>query len=184
MPQNNSSIKLSDVQQREASFFDEVAEKFLALSGSENDKESSLIVNAEKAIEEYSDYYQYAYKFLGDVKGKNILDMGCGSGKSSVILAKKGAFVNAFDVSPKYVEVTRLRARINKVEDKITCTQMTAETMKYDSNSFDNVFGVGVLHHIDIMRGGREIFRVLKDDGVAVFIEPIAFSPFLRKIRT
>ena len=55
--------------------------------------------------------------------------------------------------------------------------------MRFDSNSFDVVFGVGLLHHVDITVASPEIFRVLKDGGHAVFLDPIAFSWILDKIR-
>lgn len=171
----------TEVHRREASFFDEKAEKVLALP--QADQESLLFIDQNIVFENYPDYYQYAYNILGDINGKILLDMGCGSGKSSVLLAKKGAVVAAFDISPKFVEIARLRARINEVQDQVRVEQMVAEDMAYDTESFDCVFGVGVLHHINIERAASEIFRVLKNNGQAVFIEPIVFSPLLRKLR-
>ena len=59
----------------------------------------------------------------------------------------------------------------------------SAEKLRFDSNSFDVVFGVGLLHHVNIAGAAAEIFRVLKDGGQAVFMDPIAFSWILDKIR-
>lgn len=173
--------KFTIIHQREASFFDEKAERFLVQA--KDEQESSLLVDEDVVLRNYPDYYQYAYNLLGDIRGKKILDMGCGDGKSSVLLAKKGAFVTAFDVSTKSVEVTELRARVNKVQDRVKVERMIAEDLKCDSESFDFVFGVGILHHIDIETAAGEISRVLKDGGQAIFIEPIAFSTLLRKTR-
>lgn len=177
----NQNIISMNKQEKEASFFDEIAEGFLTLS--KEDQMSLLFVDVEVALSNYPDYYQYAYSLLGDIKGKRILDMGCGSGKSSVILAKKGAFVIAFDISEKYVEVTALRASLNGVEDKIKVERMAAENVREDSESFDFAFGVGILHHLDFKLGIAEIARVLKSGGQGIFIEPIAFSPTLRRLR-
>lgn len=178
---NKYNNECTDIHKREAAFFGKIAENILSLPKEE--QQSFLRVDLRMAINNYPDYYQYAYKLLGDINGKNILDMGCGTGKSSVILAKKGAFVTSFDVSDKYVEVTKLRAKVNNMDDKIKAEQMIAENMKYDSESFDVVFGVGILHHVDIEATVHEISRVMKNEGKAIFIEPIAFNPVLRKIR-
>jgi len=44
---------------------------------------------------------------LGDLKGKRVLDLGCGLGEASVYFAKKGAIVTASDLSPQMLEFTQ-----------------------------------------------------------------------------
>lgn len=178
MTKNNKEFTI--IHQKEASFFDEKSERVLALA--QDEQESALLIDEDTVLKNYPDYYQYAYNLLGDIKGKKILDMGC-DGKSSVLLAKQGAFVTAFDVSPRTVEVAKLRARINKVQDRVKVECMFAEDIRYASESFDFIFGIGILHHINIETSAVEISRVLKNNGQAIFLEPIAFSPLLRKIR-
>jgi 2-polyprenyl-3-methyl-5-hydroxy-6-metoxy-1,4-benzoquinol methylase len=175
------NVDLEAVHQRESAFFDDVSERFLKLTAEDQKKE--LWVDEAHVLGAYPDHYQYAYNFLGNVKGKKILDIGCGSGKSSVILAKKGAFVTAFDVSPKAVEVVNLRARINNVADKVEVKCLTVEGMPYPAETFDFVFGVAILHHLNVEIASRKISRVLKKGGQAVFIEPIAFSGLFKLIR-
>ena len=46
---------------------------------------------------------------LPDVKGKHVLDAGCGPGLYSEILLNRGAIVTAIDVSPKMIEFTKQR---------------------------------------------------------------------------
>jgi len=134
---SNHIEDLRNRHKREASFFDDEAETFLELN--EKDQGQSLLIDKDEALRNYPAYYQYAYCLLGDISAKSILDMGCGTGKSLVLLAKKGAYVSAFDVSQKSVEVTKLRAKVNRVENKIKVERMVAEAMKYDSESFDYV---------------------------------------------
>src|SRR5882757_7495314 len=52
---------------------------------------------------------------LGDLRGKHVLDYGCGHGMAAVVLARAGAAVTAFDLSPGYVKEARERARANGV---------------------------------------------------------------------
>src|SRR3989441_7248933 len=50
---------------------------------------------------------------LGDVRGLRVLDAGCGDGWLSVILAKRGATVDGFDISPRAIQCARRRAVAN-----------------------------------------------------------------------
>src|SRR5947208_16303026 len=50
---------------------------------------------------------------LGDVRGKNVLDLGCGEGGYARELAKRGARVTGVDGSPRLVEVARSRSTID-----------------------------------------------------------------------
>src|SRR5712692_5138475 len=52
-----------------------------------------------------SNGYVYAVQLLGNIKGKRILDLGCGDGSLLVILAKRGATVWGFDTSSVSIEV-------------------------------------------------------------------------------
>jgi len=175
-------VKLTEKQKREAEFFDkEYSERYKNLSESKLDK--NLFIDLNKKFDDYPDRYKHAYELLGDINGLNVLDLGCGTGESSVILAKKGAIVKAFDISKKAIEIANRRAKINNVQDKIEFEVNSVENMKYDANSFDAVFGIGLLHHINISVAAPEIFSVLKDGGHGVFIDPIVFSSVLDKIR-
>ena len=49
----------------------------------------------------------YALKALGDLQGRRVLDVGCGSGETTVWFALQGAIVDAVDISPRMVEVSR-----------------------------------------------------------------------------
>jgi len=175
-------MALTERQKNEADFFNrEYSDSYLRIS--EKELKQNLLIDLNQKMEEYADRYRYAYNLLGDISGSKVLDLGCGSGQSSVILAKKGASVNACDISKTAIEIAIKRAKINSVEDKIKFEVGSIEKMRFDSNSFDVVFGVGLLHHVNIAVASPEIYRVLKDGGHAVFLDPIAFSWILDKIR-
>src|SRR3989338_4551471 len=46
-------------------------------------------------------------ELLGNVKGKKILDLGCGTGIYAKLLTKKGAKVKGFDISPKMIDIAK-----------------------------------------------------------------------------
>jgi ubiquinone/menaquinone biosynthesis C-methylase UbiE len=118
-------------------------------------------------------------KLLGDVKGKRVLDVGCGTGVWSAILANRGAEVWGIDISPACVRVTLRRAGLQGVEKQVHAEVMSAEEMTFEDGFFDVVHGQDIIHHLDAEKFGKEIARVLKPGGVAVFKENCANNPFL-----
>lgn len=56
---------------------------------------------------------------LGDLKGKRVLDMGCGSGVISVVAASKGARCLAVDINPASVKAVWVNAHVNGILDNV-----------------------------------------------------------------
>ena len=111
-----------------------------------------------------------AFARLGPLAGKATLDYGCGHGMAAVVLARAGATVSAFDLSPGYVNEAQARAAANGVA--VTCVAAAGEELPFADASFDAVWGNAILHHLDLPRAACELRRVLKPGGVAVFAEP------------
>jgi ubiquinone/menaquinone biosynthesis C-methylase UbiE len=121
--------------------------------------------------------------FLGDLQGKRVLDMGCGLGHTSVLLAKSGAHVTAFDISRMSIVATRKRGAINGVREGLELLVAAGEALPFPDESFDVVFGKGVLHHLEPALGAPELYRVLKPGGKAAFSEPMGMNPVLKFAR-
>jgi ubiquinone/menaquinone biosynthesis C-methylase UbiE len=121
-------------------------------------------------------------KLIGDIKGKKILELGCGSGYWTRIFAKKGAKCLGVDI-----EETQLKIAIE--EEKKTplgITYLKADISNLrilKSNSFDIVFMEFVLLEIPkisiIKKIFREAYRVLKKDGILFISEMHPFDPIL-----
>jgi 2-polyprenyl-3-methyl-5-hydroxy-6-metoxy-1,4-benzoquinol methylase len=141
----------------------------------------------ERAYEDFGEYARDSGRlvgvadFVGDLRGKRVLEYGCGLGEATVLLARSGARVSAFDLSPSSVEVTRRRAETNGLE--VDLAVAAGEDLPYADETFDVVVGVAILHHLDVERAGRELHRVLKPDGKAAFVEPMAMNPVLNFVR-
>lgn len=121
---------------------------------------------------------------LGDLHGRKVLDMGCGDGWFSVILAKRGATVWGFDISSSAIDTARARAEQNGVSDRTHFDVASAYQLPYPDTFFDVVAGQAILHHLgDRGRLAREIRRVMRPGAKAVFSEPFAGVQWLRRMR-
>ena len=60
---------------------------------------------------------------------------------------------------------------------------MDAHNLEFESNSFDLVFGRGILHHLELKSALHEVKRVLKNDGIIIFHEPLDINPLYKLYR-
>jgi SAM-dependent methyltransferase len=125
----------------------------------------------------------YVFTRLGDLRGRRVLELGCGVGDYTVLWARRGAQVLATDVSPASIAITRARAAANGLAGAITALCMPAEALALPDGVFDWVIGFGVLHHAEVARAGAEACRVLRPGGRALFREPLGGNPLLEFAR-
>jgi len=52
---------------------------------------------------------EYAFSLLGDIRGKTVLDLGCGTGENVIPLTELGARVVGIDISPELIMLAQLR---------------------------------------------------------------------------
>ncbi len=124
-------------------------------------------------------------KKLNDIKGKKILELGCGAGEASVYFAKKGADVTATDISAGMLQVVQKVANKHKV--KVKTKKVSSQKLDFEDETFDIIYAANILHHVDIEKTLMEVRRVLKKDGVFVSWDPLAHNPAIyiyRRIAT
>lgn len=117
--------------------------------------------------------HRHFYSLLKNVSGKSVLDICNGHGIASIRCAKHGACVVGIDLSPRMIELAGKNAASNGVADRIGLARMSVHAIGFEDDSFDYVIGVGALHHLNTKLAGREISRVLKPGGTAIFLEPM-----------
>ncbi len=128
---------------------------------------------------------EYAYHLLGkDVTGRHILDFGCGSGANSVHLADRGAHVWSVDISADLIHLARRRMAATGRAGGARFIVGSAHDLPFPDGSIDIVFGIAILHHLDLKLVSREIFRVLKPGGRAIFQEPVRNSSVVKFVRS
>lgn len=125
----------------------------------------------------------HALSLLGEVRGRDVLEIGTGQGELACWLAGNGARLTTRDVSPGMVDLARRLARRLGLEERITFEVGPGEMLPREDATFDLVFGHDVLHHTDLPRAVGEIHRVLRPGGRAVFAEPLGHNPVLNRYR-
>jgi len=106
---------------------------------------------------------------LGKVKGKRILEIGCGGGQCSIAFAKQGAICTAMDLSHQQLEYAKKLAQKNKVD--INFFQGNFQNLnKIKSSSMDIVFSAYALQYSpDLSIVFKQVYRVLKKNGILAF---------------
>lgn len=126
---------------------------------------------------------EYCYARLGPVEGQTVLDFGCGSGENSLLLARRGARVIGVDISADLIRVAIRRLALNGLAGAATFAAGSAHDLPIATGSVDVVFGIAILHHLDLAATSREVHRVLKRGGRAIFQEPVRDLRVIRAAR-
>jgi SAM-dependent methyltransferase len=158
-------------RQKEAVFHDQWA--------SERDLAETLVDEPFTAITGIEN--QHILAEFGDVRGKRILDYGCGAAEGGIFLAKRGATVVGVDVAPKMLSLAHQLAHAHGVE--IETRIVESDLIPADTNEFDLIYGNGVLHHVPHDTAVPELARVLKPSGKGCFIEPLPYNPVINVYR-
>ena len=126
---------------------------------------------------------EYAYHLLGDISGERVVDFGCGSGANSVLLAHRDAHVWGIDISEDLLRLAQRRLDASGRSGGATFIAGSAHDMPFPDSSIDLVFGIAILHHLDLALVSKEVRRVLKPGGRAIFQEPVRNSAVIRFVR-
>ena len=106
--------------------------------------------------------------------GERVLDVGCGMGRATLLLADAGLHVEGADLSPdllaRFAETPGAAIPVHKAD--------IAALPPHLHGRFDAVAGFFVLHHLhDLTRALAGARRALRPGGRIVFVEPNALCP-------
>lgn len=120
------------------------------------------------------------------VRGKRILDLGCGAGFYSAILCQRGAEVTGIDLSPFLIrKANEHKTRLGLTALNFIQADFGSYSLRMRRNEFDYVLAIDTLVSFDYCRAEHNhqkatqvfagISRVLKDDGKCFVIESHPF---------
>jgi len=124
-------------------------------------------------------YEDFLIFLKNNAQNKNVLDFGCGSGGyAEKVVNFNPSKLTAIDISEKAIKIAKSKG-YNKIDFKVE----NCESTNLDSNSFDVIYGVGILHHLNLKKTVKEIERLLRKDGSLFFIEPLGTNPIINLYR-
>ena len=120
-----------------------------------------------------------AIDFLAAAPGERVLDMGCGEGKETYVLAERGLTVISTDLSHVQLARARERVRDGLPDARAHFVQANAEELPFVAGAFRVIYGKAILHHLDLDLAAAEVDRLLLPGGRATFAEPLPRHPII-----
>ena len=104
-------------------------------------------------------------------RGKRLLEVGCGIGTDLVRFARGGAHVTGVDLAEQSIALARSNFELHGLGGQTDLQVGNGEALPFDDESFDVVYGHGVLQYThDARRMVQECRRVLAPGGQAIFM--------------
>lgn len=127
---------------------------------------------------------EYYLSYLMPSKNKKMLCLGSGTGSKCIHLAKNGGFIIASDLVVEPLITMRDKATSEGIFAKnLLFVVADAHNLPFKKTSFDVVYGMGVLHHLDNSIAAKEIHRVVREKGFCLFSEPLGYNPIINLYR-
>ena len=127
----------------------------------------------------YEDFSAYTSK---KAKKKIVLDYGCGVGSVTQKVSKLNPS-KLFGIDISEVSINKAIEEAKKLNLKINYSVDNCEKTKFEAETFDLVFGSGILHHLNLEKSVDEINRILKNNGEMIFLEPLGTNPLINFYR-
>ncbi len=123
---------------------------------------------------------------LPDIRGRQIVEVGSGSGVSLARLAKRGAFATGLDTSRVALRFARYLSQHYGVTSGVELIRADYRRIPFSNDSFDVTYNSGVFEHLtedetDIILS--EMVRITKPAGFVLISVPNVESPFYRKLK-
>ncbi len=121
-------------------------------------------------------------QLVGNLKGKKVLDIGCGSGIFMIDFAKRGANVVGIDYSQKMLDMAKKQLERHKVShSKYKLIKAEATRLPFKKEKFDIILATGLADYLTLMQNKlfiKEAARVLAGKGILICGFPSKDSAF------
>ena len=163
-------MNLSEKNLREKNFHNELQSKS---TGRFENIYYKAIANA------WEDFFEYLKL---NVSNREILDYGCGVGPTiEKVINLNPKKISGIDISD--VSIAKAKENFKNQEVDVNLHVDNCEKTKFDDNKFDLVYGLGILHHLQLSESINEMTRILKPGGTILFIEPLGTNPIINLYR-
>jgi SAM-dependent methyltransferase len=132
-----------------------------------------LVVYRERTLQE-----------LGDLRGRRILEVGCGTGHLAVEMARRGASVVALDLSPTMIDLARRHAEASGVSDRLELEVADFDQWRHARGvRFDCAVALATFEYCTAPPRWIGAFAALSERLIATFPRPAPSQVILRRAR-
>ncbi len=121
------------------------------------------------------------FKFAEISSDQMILEIGCGTGYTATVLARRGNRITSIDLDPKLLDMAKKRAEKTGVTRKIIFKEADAENLPFENNTFDRAIAESVIIFTDPRKTLAEAYRILKPGGILGINEYTRITPVSEK---
>ncbi|MGG0179201.1 class I SAM-dependent methyltransferase [Gottfriedia acidiceleris] len=137
-------------------------------------------LNIEDAHPGGFDLTKKTLRFLPLTSDSQVLEVGCGSGKTASYLYESfNCSITTIDINSRML--ANARKRFNKKKIPVTLHQASAENLPFKDNSFDIIISESVTSFTNVDKSLHEYVRVLKKGGYFLAIEMTSERPLTLK---
>jgi ubiquinone/menaquinone biosynthesis C-methylase UbiE len=131
----------------------------------------------KKMVEKFGHEYTAKLRSRGFKDGR-IIDVGCGSGGTAIVLANNfpQAQVYGIDLSQPLLDIAKVSSRLSEVHERVTFESADVHNIPYEDRSFDAVLSINMVHLVkDPVQMLNEMARILAPNGF-VFVADLRRS--------
>ena len=122
--------------------------------------------NCRKALLKY---LEKAISTITILENPMILDVGCGSGVPTLMLAEKyNGKITAVDIDTKSIDVFREKVKELNLFNRITLSNSSLFDMKVKDNQYDLILAEGLLNVVGFQKGFLRLTELLKRKGFII----------------
>jgi 2-polyprenyl-3-methyl-5-hydroxy-6-metoxy-1,4-benzoquinol methylase len=151
----------------------------MSLAAEYNDWHQRVFDGAPENHDEESPWYKLVNEYLPSVRGQRILEIACGRGGFSRLLASRGARMFGADFSSTALQIARARTNGVRTQphNQVDLAQADAQNLPYAKNSFDAIVSCETIEHLpDPPAALREMARVTRSGGTLFLTTPNYFN--------
>ena len=153
-------------------YFDGEAERFDAIYRADKSISQQIVDRLFRTV--IHRRYQLTLDLCGDVAGKRVLDVGCGSGRYAVEFARRGAQVVGLDFAPAMVEMAAHRAEGAGLAEQ--CRFEAGDFLEWcEPHHFDICLGIGLFDYTEAPHSFLAKMRELTEER-GIFSFPIRWT--------
>lgn len=120
-------------------------------------------------------YHQFLLKQLPR-KCQTVLDLGCGTGKFSRLLAERANKVTALDLSPNSIQIARQRSQqFNNIDYQVA----DISQCDFASERFEAIVSIATFHHLSLEQLIPKLKAALKPGGVLIILDLLEHHNFI-----